>query len=98
MAERSRGVRASAASATISLRIPPDQKALVDRAASLLGKSRTEFMLESARRAAEEALLDRRLFLLDDSRYRDFVERLDASAEPGTALKKLLTTPGPWDA
>ena len=97
MAVRSREARASSPSATISLRVSPDQKALVDRAASLLGKSRTEFMLESARRAAEEALLDRRLFLLDDSRYRDFVQCLDASGEPGPALKELLTAPGPWD-
>ncbi|MBT3627761.1 MAG: DUF1778 domain-containing protein, partial [Rhodospirillaceae bacterium] len=52
---------------TINLRASAEQKALIDRAASHLGKTRTEFMLDSAREAAENALLDQRLFLLNDS-------------------------------
>lgn len=82
---------------TINLRASGDQKALIDRAASLLGKSRTEFMLECARLAAEDALLDQRLFLLDDSDYEQFVARLDAPVEPSDALKKLLSTSSPWE-
>ena len=73
-----------------------EQKALIDRAASRLGKTRTEFMLDSAREAAENALLDRRLFLLDASNHANFVARLGAPAEPSAALKKPLATSAPW--
>jgi uncharacterized protein (DUF1778 family) len=82
---------------TINLRATAEQKALIDRAASRLGKTRTEFMLDSAREAAENVLLDQRLFLLDEPRYAEFVARLDAPVEPTEALKKVLTTPSPWE-
>ena len=44
---------------TLNLRIPPAERNLIDRAAESAGKTRTEFILGAARRAAEEALLDR---------------------------------------
>ena len=82
---------------TINLRASAEQKALIDRAASRLGKTRTEFMLDSAREAAENTLLDQRLFLLDDSDHAKFVASLTAPVEPSDALKKLLATPAPWE-
>lgn len=82
---------------TINLRVSAEHKALIDRAAFRLGKSRTEFMLDSAREAAENALLDQRLFLLDDSRFDEFVACLDAPVESTEALKKVLTAPSPWE-
>ena len=54
-------------------------------------------MLVSNRKAAENALLDQRLFLLDDSDYERFVALLDAPAEPSDALKKLLAASAPWE-
>jgi uncharacterized protein (DUF1778 family) len=47
-------------------------------AASLLSKSRTDFMLEVACREAENVLLDQRLFILDAERYDAFAEALNA--------------------
>ena len=85
-------------SESINLRISADQKALIDRAASRLGKSRTEFMLECARAAALNTLLDQRLFLLDEAKYQAFVAQLDAPVAPSDGLKRLLATPPPWDA
>ncbi len=82
---------------TINLRASREDKVLIDHAAALLGKSRTEFMLESARRAAEDALLDRRLFLLGRAQYEDFVARLDAPPDAPEALRRLMTAPTPWD-
>jgi len=82
---------------TINLRASADQKAMIDRAASCLGKTRTEFMLDSAREAAENTLLDQRLFLLDESHYAEFAACLDAPVEPAEALKKVLSTPSPWE-
>ena len=54
-------------------------------------------MLESDREAAENALLDRRLFRLHDSDYERFIARLDATVAPSDALKKLLADPAPWE-
>ena len=82
---------------TINLRASAEQKALIDRAAARLGKTRTEFMLDSAREAAETALLDERLFLLDGADYEAFVARLDQPVEPTEALRRLLATPSPWE-
>ncbi len=54
-------------------------------------------MVDRDREATENALLDRRLFLLSNSDYERFVARLESSAEPSDALKKLLATPAPWE-
>ncbi len=97
MAPSTRRRATAAPRETINLRASAEQKALIDRAASRLGKTRTEFMLDSAREAAENTLLDQRLFLLNDSDYARFVARLDAPVEPSDALEKLLATPAPWE-
>jgi len=97
MAQSTRRDANSSPRETINLRASAEQKALIDRAASRLGKTRTEFMLDSAREAAENTLLDQRLFLLNDSDYERFVACLDAPVEPSDALKKLLATPAPWE-
>ena len=82
--------------ATISMRIPPDTRDLIDRAAKATGRTRTDFMLETARKAAEEALLDQRLFYLDSAEYAAFLEALDAPPRDLPELRKLLTAPAPW--
>ncbi len=41
---------------TLNLRIEPGDRGLIDRAALATGKTRTDFVLEAARRAAEDAL------------------------------------------
>lgn len=97
MSASARRQAAASSRETINLRASAEQKALIDRAASRLGKTRTDFMLDSAREAAENTLLDQRLFLLDDSRYEQFVACLDEPVEPSDALKKLLSTPAPWE-
>ena len=39
---------------TLNIRIKPEERSLIDRAARTLGKNRTDFILDAARRAAEE--------------------------------------------
>ena len=51
---------------TLNLRIPAAERNLIDRAAESSGKTRTDFILEAARRAAEEALLDRAMLSVGD--------------------------------
>jgi uncharacterized protein (DUF1778 family) len=89
--------RGSGPREVINLRATAEQKALIDRAAARLGMSRNEFMIESARSAAENALLDQRLFLVDESDFAAFRQALEAPAEPDDALRRLLGTPAPWE-
>jgi uncharacterized protein (DUF1778 family) len=63
-----------------------------------LGKTRTDFMLEAARRAAEDALLDRTLFSVNPEAYDQFLTRLDAPPQPNDRLRRTLAAKAPWDA
>jgi len=83
--------------ATLNVRIKPEDRNLIDRAARLLGKSRTDFLLESARRAAQDALLDQTLFKVSPTVYAEFVARLDAPAAPNERLRRTMTSPAPWE-
>jgi uncharacterized protein (DUF1778 family) len=82
---------------TLNVRIKPDDRNLIDRAARLLGKSRTDFLLESARDAAQNALLDQTLFKVSPEVYAEFVSRLDAPPAPNEKLRRTMTTPAPWE-
>lgn len=90
--------RASAADAkgSINLRIETGIRQLIDDAAAVLGKTRTEFMVESARRQAVDVLLDQRLFALDPERYDAFMQALDNPPAPGPKLKALLRRTPAW--
>jgi uncharacterized protein (DUF1778 family) len=82
---------------TLNVRVKNEDRNLIDRAARLLGKSRTDFLLESARRAAQDALLDQTLFRVSPSLYAEFVARLDAPPAPNDRLRRTMTTPAPWE-
>ncbi|MEG4810134.1 DUF1778 domain-containing protein [Microcoleus sp. F8-D3] len=82
---------------TINIRAQPNQRALIDRAAQLQGKSRSEFMLESAYQKAQDVILDRCFFGLDELKFKQFLALLDAPPAPNQKLKALLKTKSPWD-
>lgn len=81
---------------SINLRIETDVRQLIDDAAAILGKTRTEFMIESARRQAIDVVLDQRLFVLDPDRYDAFVHALDNPPAPGPKLRSLLRRVPAW--
>jgi uncharacterized protein (DUF1778 family) len=81
---------------SINLRIETHTRQLIDDAAAILGKSRTEFMVESARREAIDVLLDQRLFALDPERYDAFMHALDNPPAPGPKLRALLRRVPAW--
>jgi uncharacterized protein (DUF1778 family) len=81
---------------TLNLRIPAEERNLIDRAAASTGKTRTDFILSAARRAAEEALLDRAIFSVSPEAYAEFLTRLDAPAQPNERLRKTMKAPAPW--
>ncbi|GAC1338033.1 MAG: DUF1778 domain-containing protein [Beijerinckiaceae bacterium] len=75
---------------SINLRIEPETRKLIDDAAVLVGKSRTEFMIESSLQTAIDVLLDQRLFVLDPKLHDAFVHALDNPPAPGPKLKALM--------
>jgi len=81
---------------SINLRIETQTRQLIDDAAAVLGKTRTEFMIESARRQAIDVLLDQRLFSLAPDRFDAFVQALDAPPAPGPKLRALLRRVPAW--
>lgn len=83
--------------APINLRALDSQRNLIDRAAALLGKNRSDFMLEAACREAENVLLDQRLFMLDRSKFDAFNQALDAPVKDSPALRKLMIRTSPWE-
>ena len=80
----------------INLRANPSQRDLFDRAAKVLHKSRTEFMLDAATNAARETLLDSNEFVLDETEYSAFIKILDRPVTENRALMKLLNKPPSW--
>lgn len=82
---------------TINIRVKQNQRDLIDHAAAVQGKSRSEFMLESAYQKAQDVLLDRSFFGLDELKFRQFVALLDAPPTQNEKLHTLLATKAPWD-
>ncbi len=82
---------------TLNLRIRPETRELIDRAARLAGKNRTDFVLDAARQAAENAILDRAVLTFSAKAYAEFVARLDAPPSPNHRLKRSLQTRAPWE-
>ena len=81
---------------TLNIRIPAAERNLIDRAAQSSGKTRTDFIRGAARRAAEEALLDRALLSVSAAAYAKFIARLDAPPQPNERLRSTMRTAAPW--
>jgi uncharacterized protein (DUF1778 family) len=84
-------------SETINLRVSRAQKTLIDEAASVVGRNRSEFMLDAASREAESVLVDRRYFSLTAEDFKRFIEELDKPAKPNPRLRRLLKSKPPWE-
>lgn len=87
---------ASDTKGSVNLRIDTRTRQFIDDAAAILGKTRTEFMIESARGHAIDVLLDQRLFVLDSDRYDAFMHALDNPPAPGPKLRSLLRRVPAW--
>ena len=95
-AKAAKAVPARATKGSINLRVEASTRQLIDEAAAILGKTRTDFMVESARRQAVDVLLDQRLFTLEAAQYDVFLQALDNPPAPGPKLKALLRRVPAW--
>ena len=82
----------------LSMRLPDADIAIIDRAAGMRGRSRTDFVREAAVRAAEDVLMESTLVRMSPSGFNAFMKAL---AEPATAVPEmveLLKRRAPWEA
>jgi uncharacterized protein (DUF1778 family) len=82
---------------TINLRLSEKAKGLIDAAAAALGKTRTEFVIESAKQHATDVLLDQRLFELDAGQWNAFMQALGSPPLPNEQLRGLMARKPPWE-
>ena len=82
--------------AAIDIRALLEQRDLIDHAAHVLGKNRSDFMLESACDKARTVLLDQVFFRLDADKFEQFTAMLDAPAVSNAGLERLLAVKAPW--
>lgn len=87
---------ASARTARLGLRATPEQEKVLRRAAEVTHKSLTDFILDSACLAAQETLLDQRLFMVTGDQYQAFLDLLDQPEKPNPGLRELFSSKAPW--
>lgn len=78
----------------VNLRIDEVRKNLIDEAAKLQGKSRTEFMIEAAYREAEQIILDQKIYILDEADC-EYIVNSNPKSDP--KLVKLFKSKSPWE-
>jgi uncharacterized protein (DUF1778 family) len=91
------GLARATTGGAINIRVRDDDRTLIDQAALLSGKSRSEFMLDAARRAASEAILNRTLFRMAPAAFARFTAMLDAPPQPNAKLRRLMQAKAPWE-
>lgn len=87
-----------ARSSRLGLRATPEQEAVLRRAADVAHKSLTDFILDSACLAAEQTLLDQRLFMVSGSQYQALMDLLERPEQPNAGLADLFSRKASWDA
>ncbi len=85
----------TSATHAVNLRVRDDVRTLIDRAAKAHGKTRSDFMIDAARRAAEEALLDQTFVRVDQQTYDHFLKVLDQPPK-GKGFERLMRAKKPW--
>ncbi|MBK7898098.1 MAG: DUF1778 domain-containing protein [Azonexus sp.] len=85
-------------SARLGLRATPEQEAVLRRAAEVAHKSLTDFILDSACLAAEQTLLDQRLFMVSGNQYQALMALLERPEQTNEGLGELFSRKAPWDA
>jgi uncharacterized protein (DUF1778 family) len=83
--------------AAINLRALPEQRDLIDQAAQMLGKNRSDFMLEAACERAQSVLLDQVFFGVDAERFAQITALLDAPPGANVGLARLMAVEAPWE-
>ncbi|NVZ10964.1 DUF1778 domain-containing protein [Allochromatium humboldtianum] len=80
----------------LGLRATPEQEVVLRRAAEAAHKSLTDFILDAACQAAEQTLLDQRLFMVSGSQYQAILDMLDRPETDNPGLADLFSRRPVW--
>jgi uncharacterized protein (DUF1778 family) len=86
-----------ARSERVDLRMTPAAKRTLQRAAAVTNKTLTEFLLDTGLNAAFDTLADRRVFQLDEKRWKAFMSALAVPPKSNPKLRKLLARKPAWE-
>jgi uncharacterized protein (DUF1778 family) len=81
----------------LSVRLPEADIAIIDRAANLRGRARTDFVREAAVRAAEDVLMETAPIRMSASGFKAFMEVLSKPPRPVPELTELFERAAPWE-
>ena len=81
----------------LSIRLPETDIAIIDRAASLRGRSRTDFVRDAAVRAAEDVLMETAPIRLSPAGFKAFMAALSEPASPVSEMVELFQRASPWE-
>lgn len=81
----------------LNLRLTPAQDTVLRRAAEAHGEPVSDYVLRHAVEAAKADLADRRVFVVDDTAWRELERLLDQPPRPATKLRRLLRAPSALD-
>ena len=90
-------MKAQAKTERFTLRATNAQKELINRAAAIKRTNATDFILVNACKAAEDALLDQRLFFADKETFDKFEAILDRPITSKPELDALMREKAPWE-
>jgi uncharacterized protein (DUF1778 family) len=82
----------------LSMRMPETDIAIIDRAATLRGRSRTDFVREAAVRAAEDVLMETAPIRMSATGFKAFIDALAKPARPVREMRELFEHTAPWEA
>jgi len=81
----------------LSMRLPGADLAVIDRAARLRGRSRTEFVRDAAVRAAEDVLMEGALVRMSAAGFQSFSAAISGEPTPILQLVETLRREAPWE-
>src|SRR3982074_991841 len=82
----------------LSMRLPEADIAIIDRAANLRGRPRTDFMRAAAVRAAEDVLMETAPIRMSPAGFKAFMEALSKPARPVPEMIELFERKAPWES
>jgi uncharacterized protein (DUF1778 family) len=81
----------------LSMRLPVADITIIDRAATLRGRSRTEFMRDAAVRAAEDVLMETAPIRMSPAGFKTFMAALSGPATAVPEMVELFRRTAPWE-
>jgi uncharacterized protein (DUF1778 family) len=86
------------AEVNIHLRARETDRALIDRAAEMVGANRSQFMLASAIKEAKNVLLDQSTIFVSAQEFQQVMDWMDAepTQKEAAGMRRILQAKTPW--